>query len=124
MYMTDNTEREDFELWWSENGYRLLREDSEYRRVADGYKMSTGADWLLFGIPVVAAVVVMEQAPIEREMLRWVAGAAVAVVCFVACVWIKSLIAGGRPVSEIERDVKERHYGLWLKRRDGEGGKL
>ena len=87
----EDRSRERFEALWSEQGYRLLREDEEYRRLADSYKMTTGGDFLLFGIPLLVGVVFMDMAPIERELLRWIACAA------------KSAV-------EVERRVKERCY--------------
>lgn len=106
----EDRSRERFEALWSEQGYRLLREDEEYRRLADSYKMTTGGDFLLFGIPLLVGVVFMDMAPIERELLRWLATAAVVVVAFVLCVWVKSATAGSKSAVEVERRVKERCY--------------
>ena len=90
----EDRSRERFERIWSEHGYRLLREDAEYRRLEDSYKLKSGSDFMLFGIPVLVGVVFMDLAPIERELLRWLATAAVVVVAFVLCVWVKSATAG------------------------------
>lgn len=53
----DDNSRERFEELWQEHGYRLLRDDAEYRAVADSYKIKSGADMILFGLPVVVGVV-------------------------------------------------------------------
>lgn len=103
-------DRDEFERLWAENRHRLLREDTEYRQLTDSYKISSGADLLLFGIPAVAGVVFMDQAYIGHELLKWLACAAVVIATFVLCVWIKSAISGSKPVAEVEKRVKERCY--------------
>ena len=95
---------------WREQGYRLLREDEEYRRLADSYKLKTGSDFMLFAIPLLVGVVFMDKAPIERELLRWLACAAVVVVAFVVCAWLKSVVSGSGSAADVERRVKERCY--------------
>ena len=115
----EDRSRERFERLWSEQGYRLLREDGEYRRLEDSYKLKSGFDFMLFGIPVLVGVVFMDLAPIERELLRWLACAAVVVAAFVVCVWVKSATGGQSSAAEVERRVKERCY-----RRFAETGKL
>ncbi len=108
--VTGDKSRERFEEYWRAEGYRLLREDDEYRRLVDSYKVKSGGDIMLFAIPVVVGVAFMELAPIERELLRWIACAAVVVVAFVLCVWAKSAFGGGGSADEVERRVKERCY--------------
>ena len=70
--------------------------------------MKSGADWLLFAMPVVAAILVFDWNPFGRELLNWIVSALVAIISFVACVAVKSWLSGGRPVSEIEADIKEQ----------------
>ena len=106
----DDRSRERFEALWREQGYRLLREDGEYRQLSESYRLKTGGDFLLFGIPLLVGVVFMDMAPIERELLRWLATAAVVVVAFVLCVWVKSATGGSKSAAEVERRVKERCY--------------
>lgn len=108
-YMDDRS-RERFEALWREQGYRLLREDGEYRQLSESFRLKTGGDFLLFGIPLLVGVVFMDMAPIERELLRWLATAAVVVVAFVLCVWVKSATGGSKSAAEVERRVKERCY--------------
>jgi len=70
--------------------------------------MRTGADWLLFAMPVVAALLVFDWSPFQRELLNWLLSAFVAIVSFALCVAVKSWLSGARPLSEIEAEVKEQ----------------
>ena len=80
----------------------------EYIKATSSYKLSSGADWLLFAVPIVAAIIFMEQCSIERELLKWFAGAGITIVTFFICVWIKSMISGSRSPEDVEREIKER----------------
>ena len=62
---------EQFERLWYENKHRLLNNDREYREEVERYKMTSGADWLLFGIPAVVGIVSFEMITFESEMMRW-----------------------------------------------------
>lgn len=97
-----------FEQYWMKNRLRLLNDNQEYREAIEGYKMKSGADWLLFAMPVVAAILVFDWNPFGRELLNWIVSALVAIISFAACVAVKSWLSGGRPVSEIEADIKEQ----------------
>lgn len=101
---------EEFELKWLENKKRLLNEDPEYKKAVKGYQMKSGADWLLFGIPVVAGIVSMQVIPIQSEILRWVVCIAITILAFVLCVMVKSISNPHRAIEDIEADVKERYY--------------
>ncbi len=57
------------------------------------YKMKSGADWILFGIPVVAGIVSFDYLPIEHELLKWLASAGITILCFAISVWIKEVIS-------------------------------
>ena len=50
----DNLE---FERYWTENREKILNANSEYIKVRDSYKSLSGADYLLYAIPVVAGIV-------------------------------------------------------------------
>ena len=97
-----------FEQYWLKNRQRLLNDNQEYREAIEGYKMKSGADWLLFAMPVVAALLVFDWNPFGRELLNWIVSALVSIICFAACVAVKSWLSGGRPISEIEADIKEQ----------------
>lgn len=99
-----------FERLWMENKHRLLNGDREYQEVVDSYKMTSGADWLLFGIPVVVGVVSFEMLSFDREMFRWFVSAMITIATFVLSVFVKSLIVGGKSVSEIEDRIKSDCY--------------
>ncbi len=104
-----------FENWWQANKQKALAEDREYREAVETYKMKSGADWLLFGIPVVTGIVCVQHLPINHEILRWVASIAITVVVFVICVYVKSLSHPHRPISDIEADVKKRCLEEYLR---------
>ena len=53
------TEKE-FEKYWKDNRESILQKDEEYRHAKENFKMSNGADMLLFGIPIVAGIVFMK----------------------------------------------------------------
>lgn len=102
-----------FEMLWLEKRKAILMGNEEYRKATEGYKMSSGADWLLFGMPIVAAIIVLDQSFFANEMLNWLLGAGVAAVMFVIAVAVKSFIIGARPVSEIEEEIKLRCKKLY-----------
>lgn len=103
-----DTERVAFEQYWTANRQSLLNANREYREAIDSYKMHSGADWLLFALPVVAAILVFDWSPFGRELLNWILSALVAIVSFATCVAVKSWLSGTRPLSEIEEEVKEQ----------------
>lgn len=101
---------EQFERLWYENKHRLLNNDREYREEVERYKMTSGADWLLFGIPAVVGIASFEMITFESEMMRWVASALITIVTFIASVFVKSLVTGGKPISDIEDRIKNDCY--------------
>ncbi len=101
------TEEEKEELWLK-NKPRLLRENKEYQEALQAFKMKSGADWLLFAIPVAAGIVFINSVPITPEWLLWIATVGVAVVVFAICVFVKSLSLSGRLPTEIEKDIKQQ----------------
>ncbi|MBQ1668521.1 MAG: hypothetical protein II063_11160, partial [Prevotella sp.] len=46
--------------------------------------------------------------PFQRELVNWLIGAFAAIVTFVLCVWIKSIISGNRSLDEVEKEIKAR----------------
>lgn len=104
-----NQEKEtSFEQYWQANRQQLLNQNREYKETLESYKMHSGADWLLFAIPVVAALLVFDWHPFASELLCWIVSALVAIVCFALCVAVKSYTSHARPLSEIEAEVKEQ----------------
>lgn len=101
------TEKE-FEGYWLSERKRILSESDEYRRAKENFKISTGADWLLFGIPIVAGIVAMSYIPLQNELLKWLVSACVTIVCFVLCVWVKSITTGTGSPDEIEKKLKNK----------------
>ena len=99
----------EFERYWTENREKIVNANSEYRKVRDSYKSLSGADYLLYAIPVVAGIVFMDSCKfIEQELLKWFAGAVVVIVCFVLCVWVKVLISGNNSPLEVENKIKSQ----------------
>ena len=103
----------EFEEYWKLNRDRLLREDAEYKAALESYGMKSGADWLLFGIPVVAGIVSMQTLPLRHELLRFAVSVIITIVAFVISVYIKSLTNPHRSLSEIEKDVYEKTLKNW-----------
>lgn len=98
----------DFETLWREQKKDILMANEEYRQIIDSYKMRSGADWLLFAFPIVVAIVILEWMPTSKELLNWFIAAIAAIITFVVCVWVKTLITGNRSLDEVEKEVKER----------------
>jgi hypothetical protein len=102
-------EEKEFEQLWKKNKEQLLLSDQEYMKAKEEYKMKSGADWLLFAIPVVAGIVSMDYINIERELLKWLVSAGITIITFIICVWVKSLLTDTTSLSEIEERVKQRY---------------
>ena len=97
---------EKFEVLWQKNRKSLLSEDREWQQLQQSYKVSSGADMLFFGIPAVAGIVSFNYVPLSGELLKWLVSAVVTVLCFVLCVFVKSLFSPTLSASEIEKRVK------------------
>lgn len=111
----------EFEKYWEANRERILNSNSEYKNARDRYKSMSGADYLLYAIPVVAGIVFMDYCKfIEQELLKWLAGAVVVIVCFIVCVWIKVLYSGNKSPLEIENKIKMQVRDQLLKESDSE----
>lgn len=101
------TEKE-FETYWAQNRATILNGDASYKKAKESYKISSGADWLLYAIPVIAGIVFMDWCPITHELLKWLLSAVVTIVCFALCVWVKSLTSGEASPEEVEKRIKQR----------------
>lgn len=101
--MTEN----EFEAYWKANRLTILAHSDEYRRAKEEFKVHSGADLILFGIPVVAGIVTMNNLTVQNELLRWLISAAVTILCFAASVWIKSMITGTVSPDEVEMRLKD-----------------
>lgn len=106
---------EDFERWWKENKNDILREDTEYIRVQNSYKIKSGSDLLLFGIPVISGIVSMKYIPVDSEIIKWIISAIITIAIFLVCVWIKSTTIEGETLSEIEERLKQKFADQWEK---------
>lgn len=101
------TEKE-FDTYWKEHRDSILSNDADYRRAKENFKMSNGADMLLWGIPIVAGIVFMNNMHFGNELLNWLASALVTIVCFALCVCVRSLATGSGSPDEVEEKIKER----------------
>ncbi|MBO4827074.1 MAG: hypothetical protein J5506_07570 [Prevotella sp.] len=102
------TEQE-FETWWKANRQQLLHQNSEYVERENSYKIRSGADLLIFALPVVAAILFLESGIIRHEMLNWLASAGVAIVTFLVSAFIKSQTLPGDSLYDIEQRIKAEY---------------
>lgn len=100
------TDRE-FETYWKENRMTILEKNDEYRHAKENFKIHSGADLILFGIPVVAGIVSINNVPLQNELLKWIVSAVITIACFTLSVWVKSLITGTVSPDEVEQRLKE-----------------
>ena len=100
------TDRE-FDTYWKENRMTILEKNDEYRHAKENFKIHSGADLILFGIPVVAGIVSINNVPLQNELLKWIVSAVITIVCFALSVWVKSLITGMVSPDEVEQRLKE-----------------
>lgn len=101
--MTDK----EFDTYWKENRMTILEKNDEYRNAKENFKIHSGADLILFGIPVVAGIVSINNVPLQNELLKWIVSAVITIVCFALSVWVKSLITGTVSPDEVEQRLKE-----------------
>lgn len=97
----------EFEEYWQANRERLLNEDAEYRRATSAFKVNSGADWLLYAIPVVAGIAFLNNSGMKNELANWLLSAAITIVCFALCVVVKSIITDVPSIDNIEKRVKK-----------------
>lgn len=108
------TEKE-FDSYWSTHKTQILNSDNTYQKAKADYKTTSGADLLLYAIPVVAGILTMEYCALESEILRWLLCAIVVIVCFVVCVWAKSLITDSQPPEAVENKIRQRLHDEMVK---------
>lgn len=48
----------------------ILEKNDEYRHAKENFKIHSGADLILFGIPVVAGIVSINNVPLQNELLK------------------------------------------------------
>ena len=53
-------ELDDFEMLWLAKRKELLAADDEYRKATEGYKMTSGEEWMKFGNNVDEAIVFLD----------------------------------------------------------------
>ena len=104
----ENMTEQEFETYWKQHRDEILRHDKDYTDAKENFKVHSGADLILFGLPVVAGIVFMNNVRIGNELLLWLLSAAVTVLVYAVCVWVKSMISGTGSPDEVERRVKER----------------
>lgn len=98
----------EFEIYWKENRVSILLKDPEYRKATGSEKLSSGSDFLLFGIPVATGIAFMNYCTVESELLKWLLSAGVTIASFVICTIIKSMTSSAtEPTDAIEQRVKK-----------------
>ena len=107
----------EFEKYWLENRKQILAADDAYSKAIGKYKITSGADWILWAIPIGVAMGVKDVIPIKNEMLNLLACIAVALLCYVLCVWIKTLMTGIPDLGLLESHVKEKTRQQWVRDR-------
>ena len=85
----------------------ILEKNDEYRHAKENFKIHSGANLILFGIPVVAGIVSINNVPLQNELLKWIVSAVITIACFTLSVWVKSLITGTVSPDEVEQRLKE-----------------
>jgi hypothetical protein len=105
----------EFEKLWKDNKYDLLKKDPEYNQITNSYKISSGSDLILFGLPVVIGIVFMDYCKIEKELLKWLACAGITILSFVICVFIKSLFSNNKSITEVEDRIKNEYHEKYNK---------
>ena len=106
-----------FEEYWLLNRQQILNGNEEYRKVRDSYKVVSGADMLLYAIPIVAAVCMLDWSPMKNELLNWLVSALVAIVAFVVCTWVKTVTSNVRSLADIEEEIKRECREEYEKKR-------
>ena len=97
----------EFEKYWKENRLRVLERDASYVNARNNYKVTSGADWLLYAIPIAAGIISIDVFSFENELLKWIVSAGITILSFVACVWVKTLYSDDTSLTEIENRIKE-----------------
>ena len=75
--------------------------------------MKGGRDWFQFFIPILAGIVTIQVAPVSNELIRFAICVVVILLTTVLVIYIKSALSPHRPLSDIEKDVRERVYNKW-----------
>lgn len=101
--MTDK----EFETYWKEHRNEILNKNRDYMHAKENFGMHSGADFILFGLPIVVGIVFMNNIQFKTEILTWVASAAVTIIAYAICVWIKTLISGVGSPDEVEQRIKK-----------------
>ena len=101
---------EEFNSWWKENRRELLRADKEYTERENSYKIKSGADLLLFAIPVVAGIMFLESGLVKHEMLNWLCAAGVVIVTFLISAFIKSQMIPGDSLYDFEQRLRQQFH--------------
>ncbi len=100
--------QKEFEIYWKQHRDEILQHSKDYTDAKENFKMHNGADLIMFGLPIVAGVVFMNNVSIASEMLLWLLSAAVTFLSYVVCVWVKSMISGTESPDEVEQRIRER----------------
>lgn len=99
---------QEFQNYWYANRTKLLNEDAEYIEAKEQVKANGKADWLFYVVAAFAGISFMSKSGIQHELLNWFLSAVITIVCFLLCVFIKSLISNDPSLDDIEKKVRQR----------------
>lgn len=106
---------QDFEIYWRKNRQTILQNNAEYQSAAKRNKQVSGADMLLIAIPAVAGIASFDYIKLESELQKWLVSALITIVCYVACVYIKSVTTVADTTYDVEKKVKQTEKERWEK---------
>ena len=107
----------EFEKYWSENRDAIIKSAPCVLREerANNGKMNTAGDWLLFIVPMLAGIGFFNTKLITSEMVNFLVGLAIVVVCYVVVMLIRPYVTGKRSIADIDADIKAYAYTVYEK---------
>lgn len=107
----------EFEAYWKAHTQSLieaapptLREERK-----NNGKMNTTGDWLLFIVPFFVGIGFMNTHLIKAEMLNFVVGLVVVVLCYGLAMMVRPYVTGKRSIADIDADIKDHFLSVYEK---------
>lgn len=113
--MAEKEYPKEFEDYWKAHEQSLIEAAPpvlKEERKNNG-KMNTTGDWLLFIVPIFVGGGFMNTHLIKAEMLNFVVGLIVTVVCYGIAMMIRPYITGKRSITEIDDDIKGYFFAVY-----------
>ena len=111
------TYTEEFEKYWKDHEQSLIEAAPpvlKEERKNNG-KMNTTGDWLLFIVPFFVGIGFMNAHIIKGEMVNFIIGLIVVVVCYGIAMMIRPYITGKRSIVDIDADIKDYFFAVYQK---------